>query len=192
MKKLLLLLLICLPFLSYTQDSDRVLEIREMYKETKSYAKKGDCNTIRWLSNYPGIGEELDYGLERKVTRCIYPEGYSRISLNFNITECGGGLMVNAEYYYEGGYYVDLERLDDNLYRDGALYFAYITYTKRNGGKDQNHHPDVRLYFNSDGSIEKVLEDLGDGNAEIKRSIESIRENELKWLDTARKALRLW
>ena len=169
MKKLLLILL-CVPLLSYAQHSDRVLLIKQMYKETKSYEKKGDCKTINWVS----ISEDIDNGLKRKVTRCIYPEGYSRITLSYHITNCGGGHWVNAEYYYE----------------DGNLYFAYITHTGRALLLPDN----LRLYFTSDGRIEKLLVDYGEGNMEItdKKEIERITKSELEWLEIARTAYRLW
>ena len=58
MKKTLILLF-CFPLLSYAQHSDRVLLIKKMYKETRSYEKEGDCKTISWLS----ISDVLDKGI---------------------------------------------------------------------------------------------------------------------------------
>jgi len=184
MKKLLLILL-CLPIIGVGQDSDRVLEIRKMYKETKSYESKGDCETIRWFSNPSGL-YEMGFGLEREVKRCIYPKGYSRITLHYHITNCGGGGSVRAEYYYEDG---DYEKKGDwGFYRDGNLYFAYII-------DDLGPLEDkTRIYFKENGEIEKLLVDYGDGNVEIKdrNEIERITESELKWLERARIACRLW
>ena len=192
MKKLLLILL-CLPLLSYAQHSDRVLEIKKMYKETKSYESKGDCEKIRWFSNPSGTMEGL--GFEREVNRCIYPQGYSRITLYYYITNCGGGGWVRAEYYYEDG---DYEKKGDwDFYRDGSLYFAYIS---DGSGTHQNS---TRIYFKQldygDGpviypEIEKLLVDYGDGNVEVKdrNEIERISNSALEWLEKARVACRLW
>ena len=182
MKKLLLILL-CLPLLFYAQHSDRVLEIKKMYKETKSYEIKGDCETIRWFSN-PSGPYEMGFGLEREVNRCIYREGYSRITIHYDITNCGGGVSVSAEYYYEDG---DSERQGDwDFYRDGNLYFAYII----NLGPSEDK---TRIYFKENGEIEKLLVDYGDGSVEIKdrNEIERITESELEWLEIARIACRL-
>ena len=168
MKKTLILLF-CFPLLSYAQHSDRVLLIKKMYKETRSYEKEGDCKTISWLS----IGDPMDDGLGREVIKCLYPEGYSKIAFSFDITYCAGAPSVSAEYYYK----------NDNLY------FAYIV--NEVGIEEDREEDKTRLYFTSDGEIEKLLVDYGEGNVEIKdiNEIERIKQPELEWLEKAKEAL---
>ncbi len=168
MKKILLLILL-IPLVSYSQHSDRVLQIKKMYKETKSYEKDNQSNCIskEWTTN----NQEMDNGLKRKVVRCTYPDQYSRIILDFDITFCGGAPSVYAEYYY----------------KYGNLYFAYIKH--RPGTSEEK----IRLYFKSDGSIEKVLVDYGneEGNIDMTNStdIDKIIQPELDRLKVAQNKL---
>jgi hypothetical protein len=162
MKKLLLILL-CLPLLSYAQHSDRVLEIKKMYKKTRSYEKKGDCKTISWEE----IDEDDEYGrsFEREVTKCIYPDNYSRISLSFSLWES----WLDGEYYF----------------KNGNLYFAYLF-------DDWGNSIDKwRIYFKENGEVEKILVDYGDGNTKVndRGEIEIIEQNEIRWLNIALKEL---
>lgn len=70
--------------------TDRVRQIKEMYKEVKSYSKDGKCKTINW--------EETDEfrPFDREVTECIYPDGYKRITLAFALWES----YLTSEYYF--------------------------------------------------------------------------------------------
>ena len=158
MKKILLTLL-CLPLLSYAQHSDRVLEIKKMYKETISYNKKGDCKTISWIEADDGIG----YSSE--AVKCRYPYNYSRISLSLHLDH----YFISGEYYFK----------NDNL---------YFLYNNHDSGHEQE---DVRIYFKENGEIEKILVDYGDGNTKVndRGEIARIKQNELRWLDTAVKEL---
>jgi hypothetical protein len=162
MKKLLLILL-CLPLLSYAQHSDRVLEIKKMYKKTRSYEKKGDCKTISWEE----IDEDDEYGrsFEREVAKCIYPDNYTRISLSFSLWES----WLDGEYYF----------------KNGNLYFVYLS---DDWGNSQDK---TRIYFKKNGEVEKILVDYGDGNVKVndRGEIEIIEQNEIRWLNIALKEL---
>ena len=120
MKKLLLILL-CLPLLFYAQHSDRVLEIKRMYKATKSYEKKGDCKTRSNINLATPNGNE-------KATKCIYPYSYSRIS--FWQDQCNSS--YNAEYYFKNGnlYFAYSDWWDAN---DRGVEITRV-YFKENGG----------------------------------------------------------
>jgi len=134
-----------------------------MYKETKSYEKRGDCKTISWEE----IDEDDEYGrsFKREVTKCIYPDNYSRISLSFSLWES----WLNGEYYF----------------KNGNLYFAYII---DDLGNSQDK---TRIYFKENGKIEKILVDYGDGNTKVndRGEIEIIEQNEIRWLNIALKEL---
>ena len=163
MKNLFLSIIFLFPLLIFSQHSDRVLEIKKMYKETKSFEKKGDCKTKSWEE----IDEEDEYqrSYERKVTKCTYSEGYSRISLSFSLWES----WVDGEYYF----------------KNGELFFAYIV---SDLGSSSNKS---RIYFKKSGEVEKILIDYGDGNTRVndKNEIEMIKKNELRWLNIAEREL---
>ena len=163
MKKTLLFLIFLAPILLLSQHSDRVLLIKKMYKETISYSKVGDCKTISWEE----IDDDDEYGrsFEREVTKCLYPDNYSRISLSFSLWES----WLGGEYYFK----------NDNLY------FVYIV-------SDQGNSEDkTRIYFKENGEIEKILVDYGEGNTTVNDSsdIEIIKRNKLIWLSIAEKEL---
>ena len=184
MKKLLLILICFQPFLIYAQHSERVLEIKKMYKETKSYEKKKDCKKIRWFDSMEPESATYENSYKRKITRCSYPKRYSTISIYFEETHCGPSPAFNAYYYY----------------KDDKLYFAHIinkflrteSYDPvtglfedfiwlKNGIVDS----EIRLYFKSDGEIEKVLVDNGDGNVKIteKNKSQNIVDSALRFLN---------
>ena len=156
MKKLLFLFVTFYSFGLYSQHSDRVLEIKKMYEETKSFNYKKNCETLRW--NEIDENDGFERSLKRKVVECIYPESYTRISLSFEFLES----WLDAEYYFK----------DDNLY------FAYIV---DESGSDKYK---IRIYFKDYLEVEKVLFDNGQGNTKIKdkNTIEDIKKQYLKWL----------
>ena len=143
--------------------TDRVRQIKEMYKEVNSYSEDGKCKTISWEE----IDEEDEYqrSFERKVTKCTYSEGYSRISLSFSLWES----WVDGEYYF----------------KNGELFFAYIV---SDLGSFSNKS---RIYFKKSGEVEKILIDYGDGNTMVndRNEIEMIKKNELRWLNIAEREL---
>ena len=163
MKKTLLFLIFLAPILLLSQHSDRVLLIKKMYKETISYSKVGDCKTISWEE----IDDDDEYGrsFEREVTKCIYPDNYSRISLSFSLWES----WLDGEYYF----------------KNGNLYFAYLF-------DDWGNSIDKwRIYFKENGEVEKILVDYGDGNTKVndRGEIEIIEQNKIIWLNIALKEL---
>ena len=163
MKKLLFVFVTFYSFSLFSQHSDRVLEIKKMYKETKSLDDRKNCETLRWEEIDENDGYERP--LKRKVIECIYPESYTRISLSFEFLES----WLDAEYYY----------------KDGNLYFAYIV-----DDSGSNKYK-IRIYFKDDLEIEKVLFDDGQGNNKIndKNMMEDIKKQYLKWLFIAEDAL---
>ena len=156
MKKLLIVFVTFYSFALFSQHSDRVLEIKKMYKQTKSFDDKKNCETLRWEEIDENDGYERP--LKRKVAECIYPESYARISLSFEFLES----WLDAEYYFK----------NDNLY------FAYIV---DDFGSDKYK---IRIYFKADLEVEKVLFDNGQGNTKIndKNTVEDIKKQYLKWL----------
>ncbi len=163
MKKLLFVFVTFYSFSLFSQYSDRVLEIKKMYKETKSFDDKKNCEILRWEEIDENDGYERT--LKRKVTGCIYPKSYTRISLSFEFLES----WLDAEYYFK----------NDNLY------FAYIV---DDSGSDKYK---IRIYFKNYLEVEKVLFDDGQGNTKIndKNLIEDIKKQYLKWLFQAENEL---
>jgi len=164
-----------------------------MYKETKSYEEKKDCKTIRWfevMEEDPNSNYENNH--KRKVTRCLYLEGYSKISVYYEETHCGPSPAVNANYYY----------------KDNKLYFAHIinkflrteSYDPVTGLFEDFIWPkngivdnEIRLYFKVNGEIEKILVDNVDGRNEItdKNDGESIVDSALRFLTLDEFLLRI-
>ena len=86
MKKLLLVFVTFYSFSLFSQYSDRVLEIKKMYKETKSF---DDKKTVRLLGGRRLMKMMGMNASKRKVTGCIYPKSYTRISLSFEFLNPG-------------------------------------------------------------------------------------------------------
>ena len=163
MNKLLLSLIFLFPVFLFSQHSDRVLEIKQMYKEVKSYSKDGDCKTIRWEDKLEDdVYESLH---ERKAIECIYLNKYSRISLNFSLWQSS----LNGEYYF----------------KNGKIFFAYIV-NEWDDSKDK-----TRIYFKENGEIEKILIDYGDGTLKVTdhKELDRITNFNLRWLNIAEKEL---
>ena len=161
MKKLLLLLL-CVPLLVFSQNSDRVLEIKKMRKECKLFGNEKDCKRI----STEEIEHESGKSFKQYVQKCLYPEGYSKIDFAL-------GNNLEAEYFY----------------KDGKLYFAYIIndlgssmkkfklYFKSDGDIEKLSVSDYEK-----GNIRK-------SEIKDKNEIERIKQSELRWLEIAKKEL---
>ncbi|MEJ6748726.1 MAG: hypothetical protein QNK60_02215 [Flavobacteriales bacterium] len=143
--------------------TDRVRQIKEMYKEVKSYSKDGKCKTIRWEEKLEGdVYESLH---ERKTIKCIYLDNYSKISLNFSLWQSN----LDGEYYF----------------KNGKIFFAYIV-NEWEDSKDK-----TRIYFKENGEIEKILVDYGDGNSKVTdhKELDRITNFNLRWLNIAEREL---
>jgi hypothetical protein len=167
MKKLLLLLIIPLFVFGFTQNvKERVLLIKKMYKETQELVKTGtkDCKDV----SYSEVFDDDEYSrpYDRDITYCDFGQGYSRISCDFFLDHSA----VSAEYYF--------------IYNH--LYFAYVIV---HFGFAQDEY---RLYFNEEGSVIRLLENIEDeGNTEVinQEERERLKEEHLYWLIKSQKAL---
>jgi len=159
MNKLLLSLIFLFPVFLFSQHSDRVLEIKQMYQEVKSYSEDGKCNTISW--------EETDEfrPFEREVSNCIYPDGYKRITLGFALWES----YLTSEYYF----------VNDKLFfvyeiaELGSEKLKTRVYFKENGDIE-------KILVDSGDGNNKVTD---------RNEVSGIKKSVLRWLNIAEKEL---
>jgi hypothetical protein len=144
--------------------TDRVKQIKEMYKETKSYSKEGKCNTLKWEEIDEDDGFQRPF--DRTVNSCNYPDGYKRITLSFSLWDS----WLDSEYYF----------LNDKLF------FVYEIVEL--GSKKLK----TRVYFKENGDIEKILVDSGDGNNKVtdRGEVSGIKKSVLRWLSIAENKLK--
>ena len=139
MKKLLLILL-CVPLIGLGQNvKERIDLIKKMYKETNELSKKSNnnCKEIEEIE-YATPGDIYSRPYITKIKYCIYENGYSRITYEFQGDHWG----EYNEYYF----------------RYNSLYFSYLT----EGGEGVSS--DSRQYFNEKGELIRNLVDVGEGN----------------------------
>ena len=89
----------------------------------------------------------MGFGLQREVNRCIYPEGYSRITINYDITNCGGGVSGELNIIMKMGIMKDREI---GIFIEMVICTLYII----NLGPSEDK---TRIYFKENGEIEKLL-----------------------------------
>ena len=139
MKKSILILFF-VSFNFYAQDiQNRILLIKEMYKETNKLMIKE--NTICKLSVHNTLHVDIDEIIEdreRKIEYCNLDNGYSKITITINEPDS----YIHEEHYF----------------RYNNLYFSYINYAHYEGEVTYRH------YFNSRGDIIRNLIDDGSGN----------------------------
>ena len=143
--------------------TDRVKQIKEMYKEIKSYSKEGKCNTLKWEEMDEDDGFQRSF--DRTVTSCNYPDGYKRITLSFSLWDS----WLDSEYYF----------VNDKL---------FFVYEIAELGSEKLK---TRVYFKENGDIEKILVDSGDGNNKVtdRNEVSGIKKSVLRWLNIAEKEL---
>ena len=121
---------------------DRVKQIRSMYATVNDLHKAGagyDCKKGSTRNK-----AEVEYSNEiytQRANRCYYPNGYSKLSLNFEGWEWG----ADGEYYY----------------KDGRLFFVYVVRHSVCGTRT------YRIYYNNAGDIIRVLQQLKDCTDEV-------------------------
>ena len=142
MKKLLLILL-CVPLIGLGQDvNERILLIKEMYKETNELLNKSgqSCKEIEEVE-YDIPGDKYSRPYIKTIKYCNLDKGYSRIT-----------------YEYKGDHYYEHE---EYYFRYNTLYFSYRV---NSDGPDDIKY---RQYFNTDGELIRNLVDYGNGNKNI-------------------------
>lgn len=111
--------------------------VRSMYAAVNQFHKAGagyDCKkgSIRTRSQ-----SEIYKGLyTQNANRCSYPNGYGKVSLNFEEWEWD----LDAEYYY----------------KNGKIFFIYMVESTVCGTRT------YRMYYNQAGTLIRVLENIED------------------------------
>lgn len=141
------LLLIFCSFISITNSNaqsveDRVKQIRSMYAAVNDLHKSGagyDCK--KGSTRNRAEVEYVNDVYTQRANRCYYPNGYSKLSLNFE----GWEWRTDGEYYY----------------KDGRLFFVYLVRNSACGTRT------YRLYYNNAGRIIRVLQQFNDCSEEV-------------------------
>ena len=136
MKKLIFILFF-IPFNFSAQDvQNRILLIKEMYKETNRLMDKENviCKKIKAIEY-----DDDEIEIERRIIKyCDFDNGYSKITIE---------IISPGQQDYE-----------EHYFRFNNLYFSYLD-TKGEGGEITYRH-----YFNSSGKLIRNLIDDGSGN----------------------------
>jgi ASC-1-like (ASCH) protein len=136
MKKLIFILFF-VPFNFSAQDvQNRILLIKEMYKETNRLMDKENviCKKIKAIEY-----DDDEIEIERRIINyCDFDNGYSKITIE---------IISPGQQDYE-----------EHYFRFNNLYFSYLD-TKGEGGEITYRH-----YLNSSGKLIRNLIDDGSGN----------------------------
>jgi hypothetical protein len=157
----LLLLILIIPVSSFSQDSERILEIRALYTKITNDTPYS-TDTVSWSESE----DEYSYPLERTFVYSYFENNLSK--LNCEIRQDHS--WISAEYYFE----------------DNTLFFAFLIYDGEGVATEdrlyftKSGEIEMLLVNSGEGNVE-----LSDAN-----DIDKIKQETLRWIDIGNTRLK--
>jgi|TARA_B110000211_G_scaffold69395_1_gene80134 hypothetical protein len=157
----LLLLILIIPLFSFSQESERILEIRALYSKITNNTPNS-ADTVSWSESE----SEDSYPLERTFVYSYFENNLSK--LNCEIRQDHS--WISAEYYFE----------------DNTLFFAFLIYD----GVDEVSEDRLYFTKSGEIEMLLVNSGKGNVELSDLNKIDEIKQETLKWLDVGNTRLK--
>ena len=157
----LLLLILIIPLFSFSQESERILEIRALYSKITNNTPNS-ADTVSWSESE----SEDSYPLKRTFVYSYFENNLSK--LNCEIRQDHS--WISAEYYFE----------------DNTLFFAFLIYD----GVDEVSEDRLYFTKSGEIEMLLVNSGKGNVELSDLNKIDEIKQETLKWLDVGNTRLK--